>query len=444
MAGQGWQGRIEGLTHEGVGVGTVVEKVGGKSVRRPIFIPFTAPGDLVRAKISGQRGKYLFGEMNGIVEASPSRVQPRCPHFGVCGGCNLQHIKYEEQLAQKAQQVAYLLGRKGIALPCKPKVLPSRKLHKYRWRARVFAQFSDGACTAGFRRMRSHEIVPVSTCFIVAPQILEAMRLLKEMQPRLGEFTLTLIMVIGEKGKVALLVPIDEVPADRRKEAKEFFEEFYARHRDLIGNLFFEEGRAVRTSGQVQEHSTYSADGLTFSFLPETFIQSNIPTNEVLIREALRMLAPARDQTVIDLYAGIGNFSLPIAKRAKAVVAVEGFEASVVVGRTNALRNGLGNVTFLHRSTERYLKEYGRRKGKDAEHPAADAILLDPPRTGCEQRELLLGAGVARIVYVSCNPVTLADDLAVLCKGYEVRDIICVDMFPDVSHVETVVLLERK
>ena len=447
-----WNGKVESISQEGLGVGTIKTLEEGKMLRRPVFIPFTVPGDEIDAEITEQKRKYSFAAIKSIINPSPARVIPPCPHFTVCGGCNLQHVEYNEQLKQKAAQIQFLLTRKNVALPYDVKVLPAKLRHNYRWRARIAVQFTGGKVVAGFRKFHSHDIIPVKTCFIVAPEIVNLITLLNKGESRLGssgKLEQEIVVVVGESKKLGILVQLDEVPQSLRKQLKDFFEELYARNRRLIANLFFEENRTTKSFGQVQEHITYKAGGLTFSFLPETFIQSNVPTNETLISTAIGYLQPQQSELIVDLYAGLGNVSLPMAKRCSFVVAVEGHEASVLLGRINAYQNGIENTLFLHRSTEKYLYEYIKtmRSGKETEeYRKADAIILDPPRTGCTPDVLksLLYSGVRKILYISCNPVTLANDLSKLSERYVVKEITGVDMFPDISHVETVVFLEAK
>jgi 23S rRNA (uracil1939-C5)-methyltransferase len=450
-----WKGSIESLSQEGLGIGTMITKVDGKDVRRPIFIPFTVPGDEVEADITEQKRKYTFGMLSKITTPSPLRAEPECPHFTVCGGCNLQHVAYDEQLLQKGAQISFLLSRKGVKLPHDVKVLPAKQRRNYRRRAKVAMQFTGGRLNAGFRKFHAHDIIPVSKCLIVAPEIEAFISLLNRSESRVGmtgSFTQEAVVVVGDNRKAGILVPLDDTPQQQRKAVRDFFEDLYSRNRKLIGNLFFEENRVTRTSGQVQEHITYKAAGLTFSFLPETFIQSNIATNETLIATAIGFLSNDGDikkETVLDMYAGLGNISLPAAKVGKHVVAVEGHEASVLLGRINAYQNGIENTTFIHRSAEKYIYEYikNRRAGTvTEEYPVADRIVIDPPRTGCTPEVLrgLLMTGIKRIVYISCNPVTLAGDLAKLGESYDIKDIIAIDMFPDISHVETIVRLDLR
>ncbi len=446
-----WRGRIESLSHEGVGVGTQLEEHEGKTVRRPVFVPLTVPGDVVEATIVEYRRKYMFATLARVIAPSPERVEPRCAHFGRSGSCSLQHVSYAEQLRQKGAQASFLLGRKGIALPRPIEVLPSIARYHYRWRSRIAVRFEGGECIAGFREQRSRAIVRADTCFLVHERICDVLALLNASPASFGGVETEVVVVVGDREKVGLAVYLDDVPAQAREDVKLFFEEVYARNRKLIGNVSFGLDGRMRSYGQVQEHLAYEAAGMRFSFLPETFIQANVPTDDLLIRTCVALLFrdAGPEEIVLDLYAGIGNLSLPIARRAARVVAVEGNPESVRVGIANALTNGIGNVTFVHHAVERYLREHVRRakEGKaGGEYPRATAIVLDPPRTGLTPAVIgeLLACDVSRVLYVSCNPVTLADDLAALSSGYALADIACVDMFPDTPHVETVALLERR
>lgn len=420
-----WEGRIESLTLEGQGVGTQTVHKDGTPFRRPVFVPWTVPGDRIRAELTDRRKKYLFGQLGEVLEESPHRARPGCPHFTECGGCNLQHVSYDEQLRQKARQIAFHLERKGVRLPYDVAVLPSGERHNYRWRARLAVRLGSPVI-AGFRKHRSNEIVPVRTCFIVHRRILDFIRLLSASSSE-EDAEIVVTVVVGQKGKLGLLIPLDDV--ERREAVKAFFEDIYARNRRLIGNVFFSLDGKVRSYGQVQEHFSYETGGMTFSFMPESFIQANVPANETLVRKCVEWTKDAG--RVLDLYAGIGNLSLPIARNASTVTAVEGERSAVRAGVANAIRNCITNVHFVESAVEHYLRKAER----------ADTVIVDPPRTGLSAavRRRLRRMRPARLLYVSCNPVTLARDLKEL--GSPVREIVGVDMFPDVSHVETVVLL---
>lgn len=444
-----WVGRIETLSGDGEGVGIITIEEGGHSFRRPIFVPYTAPGDLVAANILGARGKYLFGSISRIVEPSPLRVMPSCPHFMTCGGCNLEHLSYEEQLIQKKNSVLYLLQRKNILLPNEIRIIPAIKQHHYRRRSRVAVRFSDKKILAGFRKWRSREIVPITSCFIVDKRILEFIALLQKSEAPFDLEEIEITVVVGDAGKIGLLIPLDDLSAQHRMLLREFFSRLYANNRKLIGNMFVSEERVVKTIGQVQEHLTYQIDGFVMHFSPENFIQANVETNNTLVKEAMAMLFSSKAHRTIDLYAGIGNLSLPSSRHSGHVIAVEGFEASVLMCRLNALSNGVKNLGVIHRSTERYMREYlAHRKAGTAhpEYPVADALILDPPRLGLGERtaNMVAQSGIAKVLYVSCDPQSLANDLAILQSTYVVRQVLCIDMFPDISHVETLVFLEKK
>ena len=460
-----WTGVIETISSKGFGVGTITLTHSGKTLRRPIFIPFTAPGDQIDATVTYRRGKYSFGEIKNIINPSLHRAVPLCPHFTVCGGCDLQHITYDEQLRQKAQQVAYIFKKNNIILTEENvRILGAKKHRHYRRRSKIALEFKNKKIVAGFRKYRSHDIVPITTCFIVDESIVQLIIILNAATTPIEEdCTFEILSVTGENKKLAILVPLDTLSDTTKKWVRLFFEELYATHRSLLGNLFFSERGESRTSGMVQEHLTYAASGMKFSFLPETFIQANIATNEILIATLLELLASCKAKNVLDLYAGIGNLSLPIAKLAAQVVAVEGYETSVLLGRINATQNNVHNIIFLHKSTEHYLNDHKRKASsseKDdskttmqekhegqntvpSEHMIPDTIILDPPRTGCTEQVIsdLLLLRAKNIIYASCNPETLVRDIHLMNKTYKVEKIICIDMFPDTHHVETLVLL---
>lgn len=433
-----WEGIIEVLAQDGTGVGTRTVKEGGKEFKRPIFIPYTTPGDKIRARIVRSKGKYYFGELDAIISPSPDRQEIRCPHYTSCGGCNLQHVAYETQLKEKARQVSYLLEKQGFDIPETVRIWPSRKLHKYRWRSRIAVLFTGDRAIAGFRKRNSRQIIPIQTCYIVSGEIREFIHLLNTTPAEIEGVEIEIVAVMGEKRKVGILVPLGDVPDGKRDAVREYFTQLYALNRKLLANLFFEEDGAVKTAGQVQEHITYHADDVEFMFLPETFIQNNVLTNDLLVGKCMDALFPeGKSETrVLDLYAGIGNFSLPAAKRCKEVVAVEVHDAAVTAGETNALRNKIENVKFVRSSAEAYLARITA---------IPETIILDPPRIGCSGKVLDRVACLSpeRILYISCNPQTLARDLKEL-PGYKIHRLFGVDMFPDISHVEIVALLGRE
>ena len=369
--------------------------------------------------------------MTALLAPSPERAIPRCPHYGVCGGCNLLHVSYETQLCEKAKQLTFLLERKSVKLPREIVVLPSKQRHSYRWRSRIALSFLDGKVTAGFRKFHSNEVVAVHSCLIVAPEIVSFIQLLNRQKAvDLGALTVECSVVVDLKQRLRLLVVLDDVAKAHRAAVRAFFEQLPCQEA-AIAAIFFEENG--KRDPAVIDYGMYVSAGFTFSYLPWTFIQGNIPTDEVLIETVLSFV---QGQRLLDLYCGIGNLALPVARRCATVLGVEGDPASVALADMNARNNKVENASFVCLPVERFFSETRER---------FDTILLDPPRTGCTPPviEGLLSSGAQRIVYVSCNPVTLATDLAALCASYRLVDIVAIDLFPDINHVETVAVPDR-
>ncbi len=431
-----WRGTIESVSQYGIGVGTIVLENDGRVLRRPIFIPYTAPGDEVEATILEQRGKYVFGELKALLKPSDNRAVPKCPHYGVCGGCNLLHVSYETQLLEKAKHLTFLFDRQRLPVPKELRVLPSRERHHYRARSRLAVSFKDGKVSAGFRKLKSKEIIPIKECLIVASEIVGLAKALNAHDANavlnVPDCELEATIVVDERRKTRLLIPLDGIAARDREKVIAFFDALPSRDASIAAINFLADGKITPPP---VDGASYSAAGFSFSFQPWTFIQSNLSTNPLLIETVLGFVT---GDSVVDLYAGIGNLSLPIARKLTAgtVIAVEGDESSVLLGKENCQRAKVSNVTFVYSPVEEYL----------AQNPlAASTVVLDPPRTGCTPGVLdaLVKAAVPRIVYVSCNPVTLADDLAKLKPRYELKELVGIDMFPDISHVEAVALLEK-
>jgi 23S rRNA (uracil1939-C5)-methyltransferase len=444
-----WQGQILSVSTDGMGVGTLEVTEKRKTFKRPIFVPFTTPEDIVRCTVDMQHGKYLHGTLKQIITPSRFRAIPTCPHFTQCGGCNMQHIEYNAQLESKSQQINFLLQRKEITLPCKIQTLNSISRVNYRARSKIAISF-DEKITAGYRKYHAHDIIAITHCDIVKPQILEFIKLLNSSEPQANRkrfaCELEVHVAIGVEEKLGVYVDLDQVEDSFKHPIRDFFERIYAAHRTLIGNLSYKMDSELKVGGQVQEHLSYNVQGIKFAFSPDIFIQANIATNELLVQKVIDFIkkdnkdsAGTNESNIIDLYSGIGNFSLPIAKHAKHVTGVEGNERSVEFARFNALQNDIQNVTFVNLPIEQYLHTLYTH-AKSSSH-----VVIDPPRTGCTPDVLyaLLGCQIKSIIYISCDPTTLANDLHVLQEGYYIDDIVAVDMFPNISHVETIVLLKK-
>lgn len=438
-----WKGRIESLSLEGVGVGTRILQSGAKALKHPVFVPWSVPGDIVLARITGRKGKYEFAEIDAVLEESSHRTQIRCPHFMTCSGCALQHVSREEQLRQKARQLSYHLQRKGVKLPYEPEMLSVGQQSNYAWQATLSVVLEAGKCTAGFRERQGDGVVSVRTCFVVHRRILDFIRLLGVSEPAI-DAKLDLKVIVGQRAKLGILVPLESVSLEDKQPVKEFFEDLYARNRKIIGNIFFQDN-GVRSYGQVQEHFTYESSGLTFNFLPTVRIQPNIPVNGILQEKVIEFLWKNDDERgiVLSCFAGLGNLALPAARRANTVVAVEPEDAAVMAGRTNAIRNGLDNVLYVHKGVESYLREFADRAEKSQftpEYPRARRAILEPEKSlSAKSIDSLNKLTLEKIVYVSNDPKRLAEDLASL--NYIIRDISAVETMPDCTGFLSIVLL---
>ncbi|MEP7105838.1 MAG: class I SAM-dependent RNA methyltransferase [Chloroflexota bacterium] len=390
---------------------------------RPVLVYYALPGELVETEIRGKQGGIPFGSAVRVLEPAPRRVDPRCPHFGECGGCQWQHAAYDLQLEIKRRVVEEAWRKAGLRLP------PGSPVHgmKDPWRYRIRGEFEavhgpDGP-RFGFHRMRSHALLPISTCPIHDQRIERAMLAFGQAarEHRVAGLQ-NLLLTVEPEGQGLLWTARFRAQPGRRLDAV-----VVARVAELLPDVVL-----------LDDSMTLEVLGLIFRVRNDTFVQTNHRQVPVLYQAALDMLAPAPDDRVLDLYAGIGTIGLCAAGRVAAVTEVEENPHAVRLGRLAARINGIPNAAFLAGRVEVAL-----RSVRAGEHTA---VLLDPPRAGGDPRAIaeLLRLQPGRIVYVSCEPSTHARDLALLVQGgYRVRRAAIVDMFPQTYHVESVALLER-
>lgn len=370
---------------------------GGKSVGRQdgrvVFVPFGIPGEKVQVEVYRSRKRYAEGEIERVLVPSADRVQPECPYFGTCGGCQLQHMAYDRQLEAKRKVVSDLLQRVGgfDSVPVHP-ALPSPKSYGYRNSARFLAgRHGD----LGYTDWRSHQFLRVDVCPIMAPPI---------------NYTLSQIQGHGSTEQ-----------------------QVRVRHSEATGEILVgPQMDAPIPTGQPR--ITHELLGRRFQVSATSFFQVNTAQTEQLIRLALQRLGSLEGKSVLDAYCGAGAFTRFIAEEAERSIGIEESSTAIADARVNLA--GLG-VQLIEGRTEEKLQEI---------NTTVDRVLLDPPRTGCEvpALEALLALSPEKIVYVSCDPATLARDLKFLCSSgaYRLRDAQPVDMFPQTYHIETVALLE--
>jgi 23S rRNA (uracil1939-C5)-methyltransferase len=423
---------IESLDHEGRGVTHVDGKV--------VFVHGALPGESVRFRRTRRQRRHDEAAVVEVLRASPDRVAPRCAHFGTCGGCALQHLSHGAQLAAKARIVAEALERIGNVSPARWLAPLTGPAWSYRRRARLGCKFVEkkGRVFVGFRERGSPLLAELAACEVLAPPVGGLVAELAALVAGLGirrRVAQVEVAVADEATALVLRVLEDPSAEDLAR-----LREFEARHGV---SLYLQRGglETVRPLTPPAPVLRYGLEGLDagIEFAPTDFVQVNAELNRAMVGQAVGLLAPDAEDRVLDLFCGLGNFSLPLARKAGRVTGVEGDAALVARARENAARNGISNAEF-HAADLAAPSQAGAWAGA-----AYDLVLLDPPRAGA--REILPVAAASRprrIVYVSCQPGSFARDAGILCSelGYRLAAAGIMDMFPHTAHVESIALFE--
>lgn len=438
---------ITGLNHAGDGVG----RMDGAAV----FVPHTIPGDVVEVEIVHQRKNYLLGEMRQLHQASPQRMDPPCPHAPECGGCQLQHMRYQAQLEWKRVQVEDAVRRiGGLAVEVLPVKGMASPVH-YRNRAQLPLGGRPGHVTMGFFRRGTHEIVDMQECMVQHPLMVKLAWAVRDIIAELGlppydevrhrgVFRHAVIRASFSERKLMLVlvtrtenIPLqDEIVARLREAVPELVSIAHNINPKVTNVIYGDRTRIIWGEPYIYEQ----IGDLRCAISPRSFFQVNSQQTKVLYDEVRRLASLTGRETVLDVYCGTGTIGLYLAKEAKQVVGVEVIADAVKDARYNAELNGICAAEFIEGKAEEVVPGLVRRLG------TVHVAVVDPPRKGCEQAVLdaLAEAGVPKIVYVSCNPATLARDLAYLAeRGYLAGEVQPVDMFPWTSHVECVTLMSR-
>ncbi|MEK7210183.1 MAG: 23S rRNA (uracil(1939)-C(5))-methyltransferase RlmD, partial [Candidatus Binatota bacterium] len=406
----------------------------GRNEGQVILVPLTVPGDEAEVRISEEKNNYSVGELIRLINPSPLRQNPPCPYVGQCGGCPWQQIVYEAQLAAKEKSLEDALRRIG-KLEGFERLPILRSPKEYRYRRRIRLQV-DGRKRLGFHRAFSHELIEIDSCLIAEPAVERQLSHAREWLKRLTTRIRHIEMVASNADGAVVLVgkaeggfaPEDDLASSR----------FLADHEGIGGLILF--GRGWRRSWGKEKISIDSEDGLTMEADGEVFTQVNREGNRRLAGEILQWGNFNSHDRVLELYCGAGNFTLPVSRRCKEVVAVEGDTRSVENGKTNGRLSRLENIRWIRSHVPGALKQMSERGERFSK------IILNPPRSGAKGLEDDLARLEAeKILYVSCNPPTLARDLAALSKkGYKVTRVRPVDLFPHTFHVETLAEIMRR
>lgn len=428
---------IEKLAFGGSGVGRLDGKV--------CFVPYSCPGDLVEVRVTNEKRSYLNAEIARMISPSESRVTPVCQLFGSCGGCNWQHIGYAGQLAAKRQIFAETMWRGArVEHDVIGEVVPSDMQYGYRSRVQFKLHGRNGRMQVGFFRQGTHFVEDAPEgCPVAMPVINAALKSLRAVLASFSEPDRIPQINIdcAEHGVVAI---VNYIGDDSRAAG-----DFFSGCRNLLSELtalYLQTGRKhtmVRVFGDdllAYTLPSRSGDRCRLAFRPGGFSQVNLLQNRKLLELVRAMAVFDGSESLLDLYCGNGNFSLPLSGDVAAVTGVEGYEASIDAARENAAYNEIKNACFIcddaAAAVKRLLSEGGR----------FDVVLLDPPRSGAaDVIDSLLQIRPCKIIYISCDPSTLARDCGALTKDgtYRVTSSIPVDMFPQTYHLESVTLLER-
>ncbi len=429
---------IDRLAFGGSGVARIDGKV--------CFVPFGCPGDELIVRVTAEKRSYLTAAITAIVKPGPDRVVPPCPLFASCGGCHWQHIAYPRQLGEKRAIFADALWRGArVAGERIGEVVASPSVYGYRNRVQFKLHAVDGALRIGFFRTGTHFVEDaVEGCPIAAPAINRA---LSELRGLLASFPepdrIPQINLDAAEGGVVAVV---NYIGDDREGAAAFFAAGHPRLGGVAG-LYLQCGRKStlkRVYGdELLEYFLPAGSGeasrCSLTYRPGGFAQVNGAQNGAILGLVRRFADCGAGDRILDLYCGNGNFSLPLAGSVAAVTGIEEYPDSVASARENCRRNGIGNAGFICCDAGAGLRRLA------GEGQCFNTVILDPPRTGAAGalRELI-GLGPERIIYVSCDPGTLARDCGILAAGgFRVESSIPVDMFPQTYHLESVTLLRR-
>lgn len=426
---------IQSLSHEGRGVARMEDG-------RVVFVRNALPGERVMAKVTRVKRQFWEATAIEVEQASPHRVDPPCPHAQICGGCTLQHLSPSKQVIHKEQVLQEQLAHFGGLQPTDGFLPPLvRATEGYRRKARLACKYviARERVMVGFREAASHFIADIQTCPVLVEGVGGLLPQLADMMTRLS-IRDKIPQIEVAAGDEALAFVVRHL-APLSPEDIQLWISFCQEHGiDLYlqpGGLdtvhkVWPEDRIERLQTQLPTLN------LTYHFHPLDFLQVNKAINDDLVPLALSLLALNPTDRVLDLFCGLGNFTLPLAQRVATVVGVEGSEEMVARGEENAAANGLTNIAFHHADLTQPMSEqpwFGQY----------DKLLIDPPRSGAADVVAQIHQfQPSRVVYVSCNPATLARDVSVLADaGYQLKNAGILDMFPHTKHVESIALLVK-
>ncbi|NQZ22230.1 MAG: 23S rRNA (uracil(1939)-C(5))-methyltransferase RlmD [Colwellia sp.] len=408
----------------------------GQYHKKPIFIEGTLVGETVSVKVIEQKNKYGRGKLVEVLSPSDNRAEAKCQHFLKCGGCDLQHIKPSAQLDFKQQKITELFARNGYAqaLPWQEPIV-SEPWH-YRRKARIGVQYDKaGQVTVGFRQRGSNQLINIKNCAVLVEPLNKIFVPLKKLLTKLsGNNAIGHIEVISTDKITVVVRQLEKLTSEDEQHWQIFSDNYSC-------EILIDKGKTVTP---LFVHSlaplTYDLDdNINIKFSSEHFIQVNHDVNKQMIAQALSWLNLNKQDSVLDLFCGLGNFSLPIAKKVAQVIGIEGVDQMVIKAQENAQLNGLTNCQFYQADLNSNWQSESWSEKKYTK------LLLDPARAGAYQAlEQLINFNIPTVLYVSCDPATLAkDSQLLLAHGYRIEKISLMDMFSQTKHIETMVLFVK-
>lgn len=423
----------------------------GRYQKKPIFVAGSLPNEIVEARIIEQKNKYILAKLLKVNKASKHRVVAKCQHFSLCGGCDLQHLEYAEQQLFKQNKVTELFSRSGIASELINGLSWQKPIHSSEWhyrrKARIGVQFDKNSqAIIGFRQKATNQLVAVKACPILVKPADDIFTILKALLAKLtvkksiGHIEIIATDIASDKANDLTLVirQIRPINTYDRQVWQQYAEENAWTVR-FLENSKEQENTDEKLSPLTSELSYQLPDDIKIHFSHTDFIQINQQVNWAMIEQALAWLNLESNDQILDLFCGLGNFSLPMAKKVTKVVGVEGVQVMVNKALANAEYNDIGNCQFYQADLNSDWLAHDWAKSHFTK------VLLDPARAGAEQAiEQIAQLNIATVLYVSCDPTTLARDSKILLeKGYQIAKIGLIDMFSQTKHVETMVLFQR-
>ncbi len=442
------EAEIIDLNHMGQGVAKIDNFV--------IFVQEAVPGDLLRIKITETKKNYAVGEITEIIKPSDYRISPICPYYEQCGGCQLMHMDYGEQLKFKKFRVINELRRAGLDFNDAEvhDTIGMDNPFRYRNKTAFSVKEKAGEIIIGPYQQGSYNTVNIDSCLIQSSEADEVITLfkilmvkhnIKAYDKKTGKGTIKNVVIRNNRKNELMFIIV--TASENFKFSEAFIKELTGENpniKTVVQNINSKNTNLVmgRKNLVLYGDGTINdkIDELNFTISPETFFQVNPTQTEKLYNTAIKYAKLQEDEVCFDIYCGIGTISLMAAKHAKKVYGIEIVEQSIINAKENATKNNITNTEFYAGKAEKTVPKLYRQNIK------ADTVIVDPPRKGCEQEVIstITSMSPIKIVYVSCNPSTLARDIKLLeAGGYKLKEVQPVDMFPWSVHVETVIQLQR-